>query len=68
MESFWFYSFLSVLSLGSEEQIDNQSSPQQHFEQQQPGKQFDHVNPIIFKLNIVFTLYVCIAILLLTYD
>ena len=57
-ESFWFSSFLSVLfafSLGADECVDNQSDPQQHFEQQQQGKQFDHVNPIIFKSNILFS-------------
>ena len=66
MGSRWFYSFLSVLfafRLGADECFANESDPQPPFEQQQPGKQFDHVNPTIFKLNILFTSYVCIAIL-----
>ena len=55
------YRFFSLFRLGADECVDNASDPQQHFEQQQPGKQFDHVNPSIFKFNILFTLYVCIA-------
>ena len=49
------YRFFLVLSLGSEENVDNQSVPLQHSEQLQQGKQFDHVNPIIFKSNMLFT-------------
>ena len=42
-------------SLGADDCVDNQSDPQQHLEHNQQGKQFDHVNPIIFKSNILFT-------------
>ena len=65
MESFCFfrrsYRFFSLFRLGADECFASESDPQQHFEQQQPGKQFDHVNPTIFKLNMLFTSYVCIA-------
>ena len=44
----------SILSLGSEEHVDNQSTPLQQTEHNQQGKQFDHVNPSIFKSNILF--------------
>ena len=60
------YRFFLVLSLGSSEHVDNESDPQQLNERQQQGMQFDHVYPIIFKPNILFTtcMYALLILLL----
>ena len=53
----------SALSLGFDICGNPECDPQQPLEQQQQGKQFDHIpfNPITLKSNISFNLYVCIA-------
>ena len=67
-ESFRCSSFLSVLvafSLGADECVNLESDPQPSIEQQQQGKQFDHINPIKLKSIILLStyMYMCIAIL-----
>ena len=57
------YRFFSFFSLGADEYVNLESDPLQHSEHLQQGKQFDHVNPIIFKPNILFA--TCIYALLL---
>ena len=58
---------LFAFSVGADESVDPESVPLQHTEHtQQQGKQFDHVNPIIFKSNILFStcMYALLILLL----
>ena len=37
--------------------------PEQDLEQQQqPGKLFDHINPIFYKVTFIYNFYTCMAI------
>ena len=61
------FSFLSIfgfaLALGYDICGNPENDPPQpSIEQQQQGKQFDHVNPINFKSNILFSNYMYIRI------
>ena len=62
------YRFFLLLSLGAEEPIVNQRSPQQQIDQQQQGKQFDHGLSYILKSNTLFTLVCMHCYLVLNYD
>ena len=46
----------SALWLGYDICGDPECDPPQQIEQEQQGKQFDHVNPITFKSNILFSI------------
>ena len=48
-----------ALALGFDICGNPENDPPQQLEQQQQGKQFDHVNPITFKSNILFSI-ICI--------
>ena len=62
------YRFFFALSLGFDICGNPENDPPQQSDHQQPGKQFDHDNPIIFKSIILFATVCMHCYFVLNYD